>query len=391
MTRHLTPSPHFVSFHLFNLGWPRDDLRRNAADLRVDPNQIDSSRIIHAMPHRPTIQDLAAAAGVSVATVNRVIGGSGNVRETTMQRVLEAARTIGFYGLGALQHRVATPATRHRLGVVIQTPHRAFCDAVRQGLESAAQEARDADIQLHVEALDDLSPESVAKRMLDLGDGADALAVIVAEHPIVTEAIDRLAERGVPVVALGSPLTARAHVGYVGWDSWKVGRMAGWAIGHLCHAGGKVALLVGTHRYRSHDVAESGFRSYLREHAGEFVLLEPQSTFESDAIAREITEKLLRSHADLRGLYVSGGGIAGALAALRGSKRGERVVTIGHDLLPSTRAALLDGSLTLAISHPFRQMGRETIAALVRAKAAGPGAGGQSVLVPFELYTRENL
>ena len=56
---------------------------------------------------RPTIRDLAEAAGVSIATVNRVIGGSGRVKQPTMQRIMDAAEAIGFYGLGAIGSRVA--------------------------------------------------------------------------------------------------------------------------------------------------------------------------------------------------------------------------------------------------------------------------------------------
>lgn len=340
---------------------------------------------------RPTIRDLAAAAGVSIATVNRVLGNSGAVRQPTMQRVLDTAREIGFYGVGALQHRVAAAQPRYRLGVLIQTPHRSFSQAVAAGLESAAAEVAEAEVRVRVEHLDDLLPERVAAGMLELGAACDALAVIAAEHPIVTDAIDRLAAQGVPVVALVSPLSARAGVGFVGLDGWKVGRTSAWAFEHLCKAPGKLGILVGTHRYRCHDLNESGFRSYFREHAHDFVLLEPLSTFESDAIAREMTEKLLRDHADLTGLYVSGGGIGGVLAALRDSRRGGAIVTVGYDLLESTRAGLLDGTLTLVLSHPFRTLGRETIAALIRAKKLGPEAGGQSVLVPFEIYTAENI
>lgn len=175
-----------------------------------------------------------------MATVNRVIGGSAKVREATMQRVLEAARTIGFYGLGALQHRVGAARERHRLAVIIQTPHRHFCDAVASSLEHASADSSTAEVRPHVEALDDLSPESVAARMLALGAENEALAVIAAEHPIVSDAIDRLAANGVPVIALDSPLAARATVGYVGLDSWKVGRQAAWAFEHLCRTPGKL-------------------------------------------------------------------------------------------------------------------------------------------------------
>lgn len=339
---------------------------------------------------RPTIRDLAQAAGVSIATVNRVIGESGKVRAATMDRVLDAASRIGFYGVGALQSRIAAARPHHQLGVVIQTPHHPFSALLEQCLKAAAQEAED-DVRLQLEHVDDLSPEEVAARMVKLAGDCDALAVLAAEHTIVTDTIDRLAAQGVPVVSLISPLSARSNVGYVGLDSWKVGRTAAWMFDHMCHGAGKLGILVGTYRYRCHDLCESGFRSYFREHTDRFTLLEPLSTFESDAIARELTEKLLRNHPDIRGLYVLGGGITGALAAIRASGLAGKLVTVGHDLMDTTKAGLLDSSLTVVISHPFDTIARATVAATIRAKKSGPEGGSQSVLVPFEIFTSQNL
>ena len=339
---------------------------------------------------RATIKDLAEAAGVSVATVNRVIGRSGPVSDGTVQRVLAAAREVGFYGLAGLEYGASGAKRKLRVGFIIQSPHRLFATTLARAIENCVAAGEISDVQPVVELIDDLSPESVSTRMLALGAECDALGVLAAEHPIVTEAIEQLAATGIPVIALVTALSARTNVGYVGLDSWKVGRTAAWALHHMCTPERKIGMFVGTHRYRCHDLYESGFRSYFREHANSFTLLEPVSTFESDAIAREITEDLLREHRDLGGLYVSGGGVGGVMAALRAS-RGREIVTVGHDLMETTRAGLLDGSLTLVISHPFSTVARETLAALVRAKNAGPEAGTQSVIIPFEIYNSENL
>ncbi|MGU7772750.1 LacI family DNA-binding transcriptional regulator [Burkholderia sp. MR1-5-21] len=340
---------------------------------------------------RPTIKDLAAAAGVSVATINRVIGGSGKVRQQTMQRVLEAAEQIGFYGVGALHHRVAQAREKYRFGVVIQSPHHAFSNLVARSLKAAAESYADSHVSLQIEHLDDLSPEQVSTRMLELGEETDALTVLAAEHPLVIDAIDRLSTRGVPVIALISSLSAHSNVGYVGLDSWKVGRTAAWAFARMCRTPGKVGILVGTHRYRCHDLYESGFRSYFRELASDFTPLEPISTFESDTIARELTETLLRSQPDLKGIYVSGGGIGGVIAALRASGQGGKIVAIGHDLMDSTKSGLLDGTLTMVISHPFQSIANETIVAMIRARKAGSEIGRYAAIVPFDIYTPENI
>ncbi len=46
---------------------------------------------------RATIADVAAAAQVSVATVNRVLSGKQPVRKATARQVVQAAEALGFY------------------------------------------------------------------------------------------------------------------------------------------------------------------------------------------------------------------------------------------------------------------------------------------------------
>ena len=102
-----------------------------------------------------------------------------------------------------------------------------------------------------------------------------------------------------------------------------------------------------------------------------------------------MTEKLLSDHPDLAGLYISGGGISGALAALRASNKAGKMVVVGYDLTEVTRAALLDGTMTLVISHPLARLARDAIDGMIRA-CANPGSN-QTSITPFEIFTRENI
>jgi LacI family transcriptional regulator len=226
---------------------------------------------------------------------------------------------------------------------------------------------------------------------LNLAEDSDLLGVVAPEHPIVAGTIAQLAGKGIKTFALISQLTAHCNVGYVGLDAWKVGRTSGWAFDNICKAPGKIAILVGNHRYRCQETNESGFRSYFREHPRGFELLEARSTFETASIAREVTEQLLEEHPDLIGLYVSGGGISGAVAALHDSGRAKEIVTVGYDLTEVTRAALLDGTINFLISHPLQTLAHEAITAMIRAFDGGSDFPPQSISLPFEIYTPENL
>jgi LacI family transcriptional regulator len=338
---------------------------------------------------RPTIPDLASAAGVSVATVNRVLSSAANVRLATRERVQQAAEAIGFYGIGSIQARVAAARPRLRFGVLLLQPHRPFYQNVARALEDAAADATGVDIELRIDFLEDLSPQNIAARALDLAQSCNAVCVTAAVHPVVAEALEAIQARGIPVFALISQLSVTGQMSYIGLDNWKVGRTSAWTFANICRVPGKIGILMGNPRYRNQEMNEAGFRSYFREHAPEFSLLEPISTFESAAVAQEMTEKLLADHPDLAGLYISGGGISGALAALRASGRAGSIVVVGYDLTDVTRAALLDGTMTLIISHPLARLAREAVDGMTRA-CTSPGSNHTSI-VPFEIFTRENI
>jgi LacI family transcriptional regulator len=338
---------------------------------------------------RPKIPDLAEAAGVSVATVNRVLSGASNVRMATRERVQQAAEQIGFYALGSIQARVSAARPHLRLGVLLLQRHRPFYQKVASALHNAAAEASGAEVELQIEFLEDLSPQNTANRSIALADACDAICLTAAVHPVVTAAVERIQATGKPVFALISQLSVTGQMHYVGLDNWKVGRTSAWAFANICKVPGNIGILMGNPRYRNQEMNEAGFRSYFRELAPQFTLLEPASTHEAAAVAEEVTERLLKQYPELVGLYVSGGGISGALAALKSSGRGGQIVVVGYDLTEVTRSALLDGSLTLVISHPLAQLARDLIDGMVR--ACTNHNGNQTSILPFEIYTRENI
>lgn len=340
---------------------------------------------------RATIRDVAKFADLSITTVNRVLHEPDKVREETIKAVLQAAEAVGFYGVGSIKESLKATRPKIGIGILLLQRGRAFYKNLSQAIELAAQLVRSHEVTLRIEYVDELSPTNVAAGMTKLAETSDVLGIVAAEHPIVAGTIEALADKNIKTFALLSQLTARCNVGFVGLDAWKVGRTAGWAFDNICKTPGKIAILVGNHRYRCQETNESGFRSYFREHPRGFELLEACSTFETGSIAREVTERLLDQHPDLAGLYVSGGGISGAVAALRESRREKEIVTVGYDLTDLTRAALLDGTIDFLISHPLPVLAHEAIAAMLRAFDGGPDFPPQSISLPFEIYTPENI
>ncbi len=244
------------------------------------------------MAKRPTIADIARDAGVSIATVDRVLNRRLPVKEATVLRVVSSAEAIGFHAAGLLKQRMSEARPR-TFGFILQKRGDEFYQALARELAGATKAARSIRGKPIVEFIDDLAPATIAERLQEVGKRADALAVVAVDHPHVNDAIDRLAADGVPTFTLLTDLTAASRAGYIGLDSRKCGRTAAWTISRLARAAGKVAVLVGSHRYLGHETAEISFRSYFREHAPAFQLLETVVDQEEDRLAYESIRKIL--------------------------------------------------------------------------------------------------
>jgi len=343
---------------------------------------------------RPTIRDVSIRAGVSIATVNRILSGHKNVSEKTREQVRLAAREIGFYGLSSLAPPYERVRASYRFGILLLQAHRPFYRSLAEIFREESRCIATANIELIIEHLEDISPQNTGKRLEELGQQCDALTVVCASHPLITQAIQANEARGVPVFALIAPLSSLGQNHYIGIDNWKAGRTAAWACHHICKRNGSIGIIIGSPRYRNQELNEAGFRSYLREYAPDFTLIEPRSTFETTMVSHEITEQLLHDHQDLVAVYIAGGPTGAITESIRAAGRGHDLVVIGSELTDTVKKALLDGIVTLSITHPLRKTVRETLSgmlAAMQAREACTPFPTYTKIVPFNICTTENL
>lgn len=339
-------------------------------------------------PSRPTMTDVARQAGVGVATVDRVLNRRAPVRAETARRVLAAAESIGFHAATLLKQRVDDAGDERTLAFLLQKGAQHFYQTLGSALIQATRDTTAIRGKPIVQYLENLTPSHVAAALDDLAGKADALAVVAAEHPAVSAAVERASAQGIPVFTLLSDLTTPVRAGFMGIDHRKAGRSAAWAVSRLAGRPGNVAIFVGSHRYLGHELCEISFRSYIREHAPRFTVLEPLASFEDPQFAREATHDLLKRNPELAGIYVAGGGIEGVIDALREAKRDRRPIVVCNEIVPETRTALIEGVVDLVIATPIADLARCTIGAMV---AALKGRPVRSMILPFQLFTSENL
>lgn len=341
------------------------------------------------MVKRPTLHDLALAAGVSIATVDRVINRRLPVSDDTVQRVVKAAESIGYHATSLLKRRVHEMPVR-RFGFLLQKPD-AFYKQLGQELVQATRASRNVEGKPTVEFVDLIEPAIIAERMLEMAKKSDALAVVAMDHPVVNEAVETITALGKPVFTLLSNINAQACSGHFGADSRKCGRIAGWTISRLAKKPGKICILVGSHGYLNQELSEISFRTYMREHASDFQLLEPIINLDDESITYNAVKDMVLINPDLVAIYVSGGGMEGLIRALREFCVPRQLVAVCNELTPATRAALLDGVIDLTLGTPFGALARQLVDAMAKGTMGQELPHLRPVNLPPDIFLPENI
>ncbi|RVO93440.1 substrate-binding domain-containing protein, partial [Sinorhizobium meliloti] len=266
-----------------------------------------------------------------------------------------------------------------------------FYKALAKEIENAALSVTHVRANAQVDFVASSTPSAIVEKLKMMAARNQAIALVSPDYPAVTAAIEELKERGVPVFALLSDFAAGVREGYIGLNNQKVGRTAAWMIVKAAKRPGKVAAFVGSHRFHGHELREIGFRSYFRENAPDFEVLDMMVNLDTPDITHEATLDLLQRHPDLLGFYVCGGGMEGAISAIREEKLGGKLLAVVNELTPESRAGLTDETVLMAISTPVPALARETIDLMIGAIDRGASSVPGQTFLPFDIYTPENI
>ncbi|MBA1139466.1 LacI family DNA-binding transcriptional regulator [Mesorhizobium neociceri] len=343
------------------------------------------------MAKRPTISDLAREAAVSVSTVDRVLNARHPVREETARRVYEAAHAIGYHAAGLIKQRSQRGLPQYRLGFILRKPAQHFYQEFAREVESAVSLAQPFHGIPHIAFAPSHVPEDLIVVLKDLGRRCHAIAMVGPDHPKITATVEELKAKGIPVFSLLSDFASGVRQGYIGLNNLKAGRTAAWMFSKVAKRPGKVAVFVGSHRFQAHELRETGFRSYFRDNAPSFEVLDTLVNLEKRQITYETMLDLMHRQPELVGLYVAGGGMEGAISALREEGEGQELVAIVNEITPESRAALAENIVTMTVSTPLRRLCQELTLGMARAIEADTPETPWQTFLPFDIHLPESI
>jgi len=326
---------------------------------------------------RPTIKDVAAAAGVSRGTVSRVLNGGRWVSPESLASVQEAIRATG-YSANSHARSLVTGRSNSVAFLLTEPQHLLFEDPTFSILLRGAASAL-AKRQMPLLLMVAGTPEERRRITEYVGAGHVDGVLLVSSHT-GNPVIPSLLRKGVPTIACGAPLGFEDRVGYVAADDVGGARAM---VRHLVERGRqRIATISGPLDTPGGLKRLEGYRLELGEGFDESLVVHGDYT---RAGGERAMQALIERRPDVDAVFVASDLMAaGALTTLARSGRRvpEDVAVGGFD--DSGLAATLQPPLT-TMRQPFERIAHEMVRLLVEVVE---GQEIAAVIVPTTLVVR---
>jgi LacI family transcriptional regulator len=326
---------------------------------------VSDDGVVEVKKRKIRMTDIARQAGVSTATVDRVLNERPGVKAHTADRIHAAIREL------EIASNPKSPALAGGLlafDFILPAGTNTFMQNLHDSIAAISERLKANAISVRSHRIHGFDAQALADSIRKLGPDSSGLAIVALDNPIVREAVNEVVDKGIPVVTLVSDLPNSRRLAYVGLDNRAAGRTAGYLMGRFAASSpGDVVLVAGSIglSYRDHQEREFGFRDALSEQFPNLTIaarIENQDDFE---MAYEQTCKILDSGQNIVGIYNIGAGNRGIGHALQERGLIKDTIFIGHEITNYSRQFLIEGVMDAVINQDVDHETNEALRLLI--------------------------
>ncbi len=338
-----------------------------------------------------TIKQIAELANVSRGTVDKVLNNRPGVKAETKTKILQIAKELNyspnFLGKALVQSKAPT-----KLGIVLTPDYNPFIQATLKGIHQASEEFSAFGIKIDIKMLTTLEPAELVNLLTDMNmDGYDGIAIFPLDDVQVKSKINQLADQGTAIITFNSKIEGIHDLCFLGQDHMQGGSAAGGLMGRLLPDGGDVGIIISSNHLSCHQCRLTGFKNKLKNHYPNLNIVEVRENQDRKEEAFKITLEYCNRYPELRGIYITGGGIGGVGSALDIAEKGKKIKVICHDLVPDTVTLLQNGTVDFAIGQSARYQGYQLVKILFDYIIKRQKPDSYYIRVPITIATEDTI
>ena len=305
---------------------------------------------------RITVNRIAELAGVSRGTVDRVLHNRPGVKDEVRKKVQEIVDTLDY--TPNLAGKALVSQNKNIFFSVILAPDfHPFVEEIRKGVKSQAKEIKEFGVDVDIEVIKSLDGKEQLAILDELeARGVSGIAIVPILEDYISDRLNKLIDRGIPVVTFNSDIKDTKRLCFVGQDNVKAGETVFALFEQILSPGSEIAVITSSYELACHVHRLEGFKKGLEKSAMGFKLVGIEENQDQDEAAFEQVMKFCSENSDLQGIYITGGGTVGLGNALKIAKRAKSIKVISHDIVPPVIELMNEGIIKFTIGQdPYMQ------------------------------------
>ncbi len=303
-----------------------------------------------------TISKIAELANVSRGTVDRVIHNRPNVSKKAKDRVLKIIDELGY--TPNLAAKALVSKNKGLLFSVVMAPDfNPFVSDVKKGVENAYNEYKSFGVEVDIEVINTLNAEEQLKILDKLErQGVRGIAIVPIACDLIVQRINQLIEKGIDVVTFNSDIKGTNRLCFVGQDNEKAGKVAFELMENIVPKDSKVGVIISSLNLECHQNRLTGFVAKLSASKSGLKTVAINENQDKDELSYDLVMSFCKNNPDLKGIYVTGGGVTGVGNALKECNMHNKVKVISHDIVAPVIKLMKEGIIKFTIGQdPYTQ------------------------------------
>lgn len=299
-----------------------------------------------------TIQKIAELSGVSRGTVDRVLHGRPNVSPMVREKVLRAAKQLGYQPPAPAN----SGAEKHAAILIPQWTDGHFNRQIVSGIRRALRYIADPSFVLTEQPLRTMTMQELLRAMDEqIRSGVDGLIIRAENTPEVRAAIEQAVQKGVTVITYDADVPHSGRLCHAGQDLVRAGAIAAGVMARLIRPPEHVLIVTGNLRMEAHKGRVDGFCRRLLELGFSEDAYRVIETNEMPELTGELVAQALQADSRLHAVYMACQPLSGCIAGIRKARRTTRPHIVCNDLTPTAKRYLREGTVDFVIGQAFSQ------------------------------------
>lgn len=337
-----------------------------------------------------TIKEIAALAGVSRGTVDRVLNNRGSVNPATAEKINEIAKALD-YKPNKAGLALAAQKKKLKIGMILFSTDNPFFADVLKGVHEKAEDLAGYNCTVLVKQIPinvDAQLNAIEELILEDVNG---IALAPQNDARIRLRINELSEQGIPVVTLNTDIENSMRIAYVGSNYSKSGRTAAGLLRLMTHGDVHIGIITGSPDILCHTERIAGFVDALKPYQERIHIVSTAETQDDEIESYEQTSRLLKKHPEINALFFAAGGVYGGCRAITSLGLTGKLCVIAFDKADTTEQFLRDGVLSAVICQQPRTQGRKPLDLLFHYLTSGELPDKEYYYTAVDIRILENI